>query len=303
MDYKDYYRVLGVERSASDDEIKKAYRKLAVKHHPDKNPGDNKAEELFKEINEAYEVLGDPAKRAKYDQLGSSYRDWERTGGQPGGFDWSQWSTGGMNVEVGDIEDLFGGGFSSFFQTIFGGAQTQPGQVRARGRGQSIEQPVRISFLEAYHGTTRTFQRNGKNLEIKIPPGAQTGTKVRISGMGQPGQSSPGDLFILVEVGKDPRFTRKGNDLYAQLETGLYTAVLGGEAQVETLSGEVVLTIPPSSQPGQMFRLRGKGMPELRRPNKHGDLYVELSVRIPAELSKEEIRLFEKLKALREETQ
>lgn len=299
MEYKDYYKVLGVERTASDDEIKKAYRKLALKYHPDKNPGDSKAEERFKEINEAHEVLGDSQKRAKYDQLGSSYRDWERMGGQPGGFDWSQWTTGGMNVEMGDLEDLFGGGFSSFFQTIFGGAQMRPDPMRTSSKGQNIEQRVRISFQEAFTGTDRTFQRNGKKLEVKIPAGAKTGTKVRLSGMGQPGRGAPGDLYIVVQVENDPRFSRKGNDLYTELEAGLYTAVLGGEAEVETPTGSVVMTIPPSSQPGQRFRLRGQGMPHLRRPQHRGDLYVELAVHIPTDLSREEIELFERLQKLK----
>jgi len=243
-------------------------------------------------------VLGDPKKRAKYDQLGSSYRDWERMGGQPGGFDWSQWTTGSRNVDMGDIEDLFGGGFSSFFQSIFGGAQMRPDQMRYSSKGQNIEQPVRISFQEAFSGTERTFRRNGKNLEVKIPAGAKTGTKVRLGGMGQPGRGAPGDLYIVVQVDSDPRFTRKGDDLYTRLETSLYTAVLGGEADVETPTGSVVMTIPASSQPGQRFRLRDQGMPDLRRPNRRGDLYVELAVRIPTHLSREEKELFEKLQTL-----
>ena len=300
MDYKDYYKVLGVDRTASEEEIKKAYRKLALQYHPDKNPGDSKAEAHFKDINEAYEVLGDSAKRAKYDQLGASYRNWERMGGQPGGFDWSQWTSGTTNVEMGDLNDLFGGGFSSFFQAIFGGSPMQGQSTRYRSsKGPDVEQPVRLRFEEAYAGTTRTFQRNGKRLEVTIPPGAKTGTRVRISGMGQPGRGAAGDLYVVVQVDPDPRFRRKGNDLYTTVTTSLYTAVLGGEVDVLTPDGHVMLTIPPSSQPGQLFRLRGKGMPHLRNAKRRGDLYAELEVRIPEELSADEIQLFERLRGLR----
>jgi len=300
MEYKDYYTVLGVDRSASEQDIKKAYRKLALKFHPDKNPGDNKAEQRFKEINEAYEVLGDSDKRAKYDQLGASYRDWERMGGQPGGFDWSQWTAGSSNVDVGDLDDLFGGGFSSFFQAIFGGSPLQGEQMRSRSsKGRDIQQPVRLSFQEAYTGTTRSFQRNGKTLEVKIPPGSKSGTKVRISGQGQPGRGAAGDLYVVVQVDPDKRFQRKGNDLYTSVEASLYTAVLGGEVEVDTPSGSVMLTIPTSSQPGQLFRLRGKGMPHLRNPNRHGDLFAELHVKIPTELSEKEQGLFKELQGLR----
>lgn len=300
MEYKDYYKVLGVDRSASEKDIKKAYRQLALKFHPDKNPGDNKAEQRFKEINEAYEVLGDSEKRAKYDQLGASYRDWERMGGQPGGFDWSQWTAGSRNVDVGDLDDLFGGGFSSFFQAIFGGSPLQGQQMRSRStKGRDIQQPVRLSFREAYTGTTRSFQRNGKTLEVTIPPGSKSGTKVRISGQGQPGRGASGDLYVVVQVDPDPRFKRKGNDLYTNAEVDLYTAVLGGEVEVDTPSGSVMLTIPPSSQPGQVFRLRGKGMPHLRDANRHGDLFAELLVNIPTNLSNKEQELFKELQGLR----
>ena len=188
MEYKDYYKILGVERNASQPEIKRAYRQLALQYHPDKNPDDESAESRFKEINEAYEVIGDPAKRAKFDQLGSSYRNWERKG-HPGGFDWSQWTAGapgGVRVEVGDIGDMFGG-FSDFFNSIFGGmgAQPQGFSQQIRSRGRDVEKPVSITLAEALQGTTRSFRRNGGQIEVTIPPGAKTGTKVRISGKGQ----------------------------------------------------------------------------------------------------------------------
>lgn len=304
MEYKDYYKLLGVPRDAEEKEIKKAYRKLAVKYHPDKNPGDHQAEERFKEINEAYEVLGDSAKRAKYDQLGQSYQAWQRRGGQPGGFDWSQWTgraPGGVRVEVGDLGDLFGVGFSDFFNAIFGGT---PGTgqgfgERSSGRGRDIEQPVSISLTEAYTGASRSLTRDGKKLEVKIPPGASSGTRVRISGQGEAGQRQAGDLYLMVDVSPDPRFERKGDDLYTDVEIDVHTAALGGEVSVATPAGPVVLTIPPGSQPEQTFRLKGRGMPRLRKSKDHGDLYARLKIEIPRDLSPREKELFQELASLR----
>jgi curved DNA-binding protein len=299
MEYKDYYKILGVERAASEKELKRAYRKLAVQFHPDKNPGDPRAEERFKEINEAYEVLGDPAKRAKYDQLGSSYQAWERTGGAPGGFDWSQWMSGapgGVRVEVGDLSELFGGGFSDFFQAMFGGAGGRPQPAR---RGRDLEQPVRISLAEAYHGARRAFDRDGKRLEVSIPPGARSGTRVRLGGRGASGGAQAGDLYLVVEVDSDPQFDRQEDDLTVEAPADLYTALLGGEVKVPTPAGDVVLTIPPGSQPGQTFRLKGRGMPQLRHPSVHGDLFARLRVVLPTQLSPEERELVLRLSNLR----
>jgi curved DNA-binding protein len=301
MDYKDYYRVLGVDRNADEKEIKRAYRRLAVKFHPDKNPGDKEAESRFKEINEAYEVLGDPGKRAKYDRLGASYERWQRTGGAPGGFDWSQWmggAPGGVRVEVGDLEGLFGGGFSDFFEAIFGG-MAGAGAARA-ARGRDLEQRVSISLEEALHGTQRRIRRNGRNLEVKIPPGARTGTRVRVSGQGESGRGAAGDLYLLIDVADDPRYKREGDNLHEDVEVDLTTAALGGETRVTTPSGPVVLKIPAGSQPGQTFRLRGRGMPSLRKDNNNGDLFAHLKIRIPRNLSPEEKSLFEKLAELRQ---
>jgi curved DNA-binding protein len=307
MEYKDYYKVIGVDRKASADEIKQKYRKLALELHPDKNPGDKKAEERFKEINEAYEVLGDPEKRAKYDQLGSSYRDWERMGGQPGGFDWTQWTTGfpggGVRVEMGDLGDMMGD-FSDFFNAIFGGmGAPSPGMRGARpSRGRDIEHPISISLREAYTGTLRTIQMNGKRLEVKIPPGARNGTKVRISGKGEGRQGRSGDLYLVVQVEEDARFERKGDELHTQVKVDLLTAVLGGEVRVPTPSGDVVLTIPAGSQPGQTFRLKGRGMPNLKQKNRQGDLFAQLQVEIPSQLDEREKELFEELKNLQNKT-
>ncbi len=298
MDYKDYYKILGVSRSAGADDIRRAYRKLALKHHPDKNPGDKQAEERFKDINEAYEVLGDASKRARYDQLGASYRSYQRTGAGPGGFDWSQWMSGapgGVRVEMGDLGDLLGGGFSDFFNAIFGGMAGGPAQAGRRARGRDVEQAVCISLKEAYEGTTRTVRADGRRFEVKIPAGAQTGTKVRIPARGEASRGTAGDLYLVVEVEPDARFERQGDDLYAETPVDLYTAVLGGEARVATPGGAVVLTIPAGSQPGQLFRLSGRGMPRLRESDRSGDLYARLKVEIPRNLSKRERELFEEL--------
>ncbi len=298
MEYKDYYKILGVKRNAEEKEIKRAYRRLALQYHPDKNPDDKQAEERFKEINEAYEVLGDPEKRAKYDQLGSSYRAWERSGGRPGGFDWSQWmagSPGGVRVEMGDIGDLFGGGFSDFFNAIFGmgGGRASP------RRGRDLQQTLSITLEEAYRGTSRLLQQNGRRLEVDIPRGARTGTKVRIAGQGEQGSGAPGDLYLRIQVRRDPSFRRRGDDLYVDAQTDLYTAVLGGEVKIDTFDGPVLLTVPPGSQPDQTFRLKGRGMPQLRNPSQNGDLYARLKVSIPQNLSTEEQELYRKLSKLR----
>jgi curved DNA-binding protein len=296
MEYKDYYGILGVSREADEKEIKRAYRKLAVQYHPDKNPDDKAAEERFKEINEAYEVLGDREKRSKYDRLGASYQAWERSGGRPGGFDWSQWVGGVPGVEVGDFGDLLGGGFSDFFNAIFG----MGGGVRsAPRRGRDVEHSVSITLAEAYRGTSRSLQRNGRRLEVDIPAGARSGTRVRLSGKGESGDRGTGDLYLRIEVLPDKNFTRKGDDLYTQVPVDLYTAVLGGEVQLQTFEGPVILTVPAGSQPGQTIRLKGRGMPSLRDRSRHGDLYAQLKLHLPRELSAEERELFQRLQALR----
>lgn len=300
MEYKDYYRILGVERNAEAKEIKRAYRRLAVQFHPDKNPGDPQAENRFKEINEAYEVLGDPEKRARYDQLGASYQRWQSMGGRPGGFDWSQWmggAPGGVRVEMGDLNGMFGGGFSDFFQAIFGG-MAAAGAARA-ARGRDLEQRVSISLEEAYQGSVRRIRRGSRTLQVKIPPGARTGTRVRVGGQGEGGRGTAGDLFLVIDIADDPRFTREGDNLQAEVEVDLTTAALGGEVHVPTPSGTVVLKIPAGSQPGQLFRLKGRGMPGLQKPNQKGDLFARLKVRIPRDLTSEERKLFEELAALR----
>jgi len=308
MEYKDYYKILGVDRNASEKEIKQAYRRLARKYHPDvnKSPG---AEERFKEINEAYQVLSDPEKRRKYDQLGDSWYRWQQQGA-PGGFDWSEWITGfpgggRVRVEYGDLGDLFGrgglGGFSEFFESIFGGMGGPRTGQRMRAKGQDYEQPVEITLEEAFHGTTRILQRDGQRLEVKIPPGVKTGSRVRMAGQGGPGIGGGprGDLYLKIKVLPHPDFERKGDDLYRDVDVDLYTAVLGGEVRVPTLDGDVMLKIPAGTSGGRVFRLRGKGMPKLRNPRERGDLYVTVRIRVPRNLTPRERELFSQLARLR----
>jgi curved DNA-binding protein len=322
MEYRDYYQILGVGRDADEKAIKRAFRKLARQHHPDVNPGDTAAEERFKEINEAHDVLSDPEKRRKYDQLGAAWQDWERRGQRPGDFRWSDWATGasgggppgagGQRVHVRygtpeDLQDLFGGGspFSDFYSQIFGavGGGGAPGGFEYRVRpqaGQNLEQEVEISLQEAYHGTTRALQKDGRRLEVKIPPGARTGTRVRMAGEGGPGAAggAAGDLYLRVKVLPDARFERRGDDLHVTVPVDLYTVVLGGQVQVPTLTRPVMLTIPAEKPGGRTFRLRGKGMPRLNQKDQYGDLYAKIDVQLPAQLTPRQRELFEELRSI-----
>jgi curved DNA-binding protein len=314
MEYKDYYNTLGVDRKASEEDIKRAYRKLALQYHPDRNPGDTKAEERFKEINEAYQVLSDPAKRARYDQLGESYSRWQQRGAPQGGFNWEEWATaspgqgGNVRVEYGDLGDLFeGGGFSEFFQRIFGGRpdmgptytrRSQGGRPQTPAQRPSYEQQITISLQEAFQGSSRRIEVDGRRLEVKTPPGAKTGTKVRVADAVSTPDGQKGDLYLVLQVADDPRFERKVDDLYSDVPVDLYTAILGGEVTVSTMNGNVVLTIPGGTQPAQTFRLAGRGMPQLKNPQKRGDLYVRAKVNIPRKLTERERELFEELAKL-----
>ncbi|HPH95301.1 MAG TPA: J domain-containing protein [Anaerolineaceae bacterium] len=302
MEYKDYYKILGVPQNASDAEIKRAYRKLAMTYHPDRNPGDRAAEEKFKEINEAYQVLGDAERRSRYDQLGESYSSWQQTGGA-GGFNWGDWFTrqpqgqGRTTVTAEDLNEAFGGagGFSDFFSAIFGGAaQTSAGGARRTRRPAVYDQPVVISFAEAFKGTERTLQVGSRRLEVKIPAGAHTGTRVRVP-RGGPSES---DLHLIVEVSEDPRFERQGDNLYTETTIDLFTAVLGGQASVTTPAGNVLLTIPAGTQPGATFRLSGRGMPHLKDPQHAGDLFARIKVTLPKQLNDQQRALFEQLRSL-----
>ena len=319
---KDYYSLLGVSRGASEKEVRSAYRKLARKHHPDVNPGDKAAETRFKEINTAYEVISDPDKRRKYDQYGDQWEQADqieemqrrrnvRFGGN-GGF--QQFDLG----DVANLGDLFGGAFGR------GG-----GHRRTMSRhGQDVQHPVDVTLEEAYHGTARTLEMAGqepcptcggageiagatchacgglgqiqrtRRIEVKIPAGAATGSKVRIAGEGQPGMGGgrKGDLLLVVTVRPHPRFERRGDDLLEEIDVPLTTAVLGGEAEVPTVTAKVMLKVPPLTQNGRVFKLAGLGMPQLGKAGK-GDLQARVRIRLPDTLSDEQKRLFEELSA------
>ncbi|RMG76946.1 MAG: J domain-containing protein [Bacteroidetes bacterium] len=314
MEYKDYYKILGVDKNATKDEIKKAYKKLAKKYHPDRNPGNKEAETKFKEINEAYEVLSDDEKRQKYDTLGENWRNFQQSGGQ-GGFDWSQWTAGNDGGSYyyyeGDPSDIFGeSGFSDFFETIFGsgrrrsgfGSQQHTRQSRAF-KGQDYKTDITITLEEAYHGTSRIINVNGNKIRINIKPGSYDGQKLKVKGKGAPGINGGenGDLYIHIHIPEHYLYQRKGDDLYQKINIDLYTAVLGGKAEVNTFTGPVKVKIPAGTQPGKKLRLKGKGMPKYNLPGQFGDMYVEVNVKIPTDLSAEEKELFEKLKAIYEQ--
>ena len=301
VEYKDYYKILGVAKGATEKEIKAAYRKLARKHHPDMNQGNPKAEARFKEIGEAYEVLSDPEKRKRYDELGAnwnSFRQAPGAGAWPGG--------GEVRVDFGDLGGA-GGGFSDFFRTFFGGAEGagfETGNIEDLfgGRGDT-EQEVVLTLEEVLHGAARTVQvgppGSRRRVEVRIPAGVREGSRVRVAGekSGASGRR-PRDLYLRVRIAPHPTFERKGDDLQASLRVPLTTAVLGGEAQVPTLEGPVGIKIPPGTPVGQTFRLRGQGLPRLDSGGGRGDILATLSVDLPKRLSPRERELFEELRRL-----
>jgi len=315
MDYRDYYQILGVSKQASTDEIKKAYRKLARKYHPDVNQGDKVAEDTFKNINEAHEVLSDPDKRRKYDQFGSEWQRFERAGGQAQDFNWAQWGAPGgaaRTVTAEEFEQMFGGGggggFSDFFEMVFGrgargagGYGANPGAGRA-ARGQDIEQGVAITLEEAFHGAARELQwSDGRIMKARIPRGVKTGSKVRLSGKGQPGPGGQaGDLFLKITVQPHDRLRRKGDDLYVNVPVDIFTALLGGKADVAGIDKTVKLSIPAETANGKQIRLRGLGMPRLRKPEERGDLYARIKIEMPEALSAAEKQLLEQWRTLRD---
>lgn len=305
MEYRDYYKILGVDKKATQDEIKKAYRKLAKEYHPDKNAGNKTAEEKFKQISEANSVISDPEKRKKYDELGENWQQYEQGGPKAG----SPYGAGnrGQQYYQGDFNDIFGkggqgSGFSDFFEQFFGGgAASAGGHRRTRNfRGSDYESEMEITLEEAYHGTSRIIQLENEKLRITTKPGAYDGQLLRIKGKGGRGSSAQhhGDLFVRIRIKPHPVFTRKGDDLYLNHSIDLYTAILGGDTIVSTLTGKVKMKIDAGTQIGKTVRIKGKGMPVSNRPGTHGDLYVQLQVAIPEKLSDRQKELFEQLKQL-----
>jgi curved DNA-binding protein len=297
---KDYYKVLGVGKDASDDDIKRAYRKLAKKYHPDTNPNNPEAEARFKEVNEANEVLSDKDKREMYDRFGTT-----TPGGFPGGAgpDVRYYNQGGANeVPFADILDSFFGNLGGRGR---GGAQAQGRGGFGFGnfstsntpQGEDIEQPVTITLREAYSGTTRVVTRDGRKITVKIPPGADTGTKVRLAGEGMPGMGGrDGDLYLIVTVDEDMQFEREGDDLLTDVKIDMFTALLGGEAEIPTMEKNVKLKIPAGTQSGRKFRLPGKGMPLLKKPGDTGDLYARILITVPIALTEKQQALVEHLR-------
>jgi curved DNA-binding protein len=309
MEFKDYYKILGVEKSATQDEIKKAYRKLAMKFHPDKNPGNKSAEEKFKEITEANEVLSDPEKRKKYDALGANWKQYQHTGT---GFDdfFSQFGgakrSGGTNYEFsGDLGDLFGGmggGFSDFFESFFGGRGSGfGGRTQQQKTAVDVEAIFNVSLEDAFNGSEKTINVDGKKLKIKVTPGTKDGQKLRLKGLGRSktADGTKGDLYLNIHVLQHPFYEIKDDDLYYNLDADLYTAVLGGKEKIKTLDGKIIIiNIPEGTESENILRLKGLG---LNKNYGRGDLFVKVHLNIPKHLSKEEKELFKKLKSIRNE--
>ena len=328
MEFKDYYQTLGVTKSASEKEIKQAYRKLARKYHPDVNPGDKSAEAKFKEINEAYEVLGDPEKRRKYDELGANWRMYEQAQQQghdaPGspGSPFGDAAGGAWNINMGgpggyrtmteeEMQDLFGnedpvlGLLQHVLRRRGGGAREagrgRGGRASRNQKGRDIEHEVELTLEEAYHGATRriSIKQGGhaRSVDVRIPAGVKDGSRVRAAGEGEVGANggAAGDLYLRVQTRPHPVFERKGDDLQTKVALPVTTAVLGGEAQVPTITGSVRLKIPETTQNGQVFRLKGHGMPVVGKPDDRGDLYATVDVQLPRSLTQEQRQHYEAL--------
>jgi curved DNA-binding protein len=314
MDFKDYYEVLGVPPDAEKKVIKQIYRQLAKKYHPDVNPGNKEAEEKFKKINEAYQVLSDAEKRTKYDELRTQYQQWQQAGGRRQDFDWQNWSAQpgqGVHVQYAspeDLEDLFGSAspYSDFFNNIFG-------QVRGRGRGsgrstassprrgRDVEYEVDLTLEEAYHGTDRLLEIDGHRIQAVIPPGVRTGSRVRLSGQGEPGHNNgrAGDLYLIVHILPNETFEREGDDLHIEVPVDIFTAIAGGETRIPTLERPLILKIPPRTDAKRSFRLRGKGMPHLGDPKTHGDMFALVRLVFPDTLTDEEVKSIRELASSR----
>ena len=306
MAFVDYYKILGIQKDASAEQIKKAYRKLARKFHPDVNPGDKESERKFKELNEANEVLSHPENRKKYDQYGENWKhgeEYAKAQQQQQKQYQSQQQGGFSGADFGEGED-----FSDFFQSMFGGnsggfGRNTRGSASGKFKGQDVSAEINLHLKDAATTHQQTFEINGKKVRITIPAGVADGQKIKLSGHGNPGQNGGpnGDLFITFNIKEDPHFKRKGDDLTSEVEIDLYTAVLGGEVLIKTLDGSVNLKVKPETQNGTKVRLKGKGFPRYKKEGEFGDLFVTYMIKIPTHLTEKEKQLFQQLKDLKNE--
>ncbi len=314
MDFKDYYDTLGVSPDADAKAIRQAFRQLARKVHPDVNPGNKEAEEKFKTINEAYQVLSDVEQRKKYDELRAQYQQWQQTGGRQQDFDWQNWSAQpgkGARVQYAnpeDLEDLFGSAspYSDFFTNIFGQAR-RSGRGSGRGtppsprRGRDVEYEVDLTLEEAFHGADRLLEIDGHRIKAGIPPGVRTGSRVRLAGQGEPGHNSApaGDLYLIVHTLPNETFEREGDNLHLDVPIDIFTAIAGGEIRIPSLERPLILKIPPRTNAGRSFRLRGKGMPHLGDPKTRGDLFALVRLVLPDPLTDQEVNSIRELASSR----
>ena len=315
MDFKDYYEILGVPANAEPKVIQQTFRKLARKYHPDVNPGNKEAEEKFKTINEAYQVLSNAEQRKKYDNLRAQYQQWQQTGDRQKDFNWQNWSPQGderahvQYASAEDLEDLFGSesAYSDFFTSIFGQAtQSRKGSRQAAPpaprRGRDVEYEVDLTLEEAFHGTDRLLEMDGHRIQAGIPAGVGTGSRVRLAGQGEPGRSNgpAGDLYLVIHILPSENFERAGDDLHTDVPVDIFTAVAGGEVKVPTLGRPLILTIPPRTNANRSFRLRGKGMPHLGKPDKYGDLFARVRLVLPDPLTDQEVTSIRELASTRQ---
>lgn len=300
MAFIDYYKILGIDKKASQDDIKKAYRKLARKYHPDLNPNDKESNKKFQEINEANEALSDPDKRKKYDEYGANWKNSEQFDqsrrSQSGGRTQNPFSGGGYGAA-----DFGGGGdFSDFFESMFGGGNRSSGRNSVKYKGQDYQASLQLKLRDAYKTHKQTLTVNGKNIRITIPAGIADEQVIKLNGHGGPGVNGgpAGDLYITINIEEDAMFKRLNNDLYVQQEIDLYIAVLGGEVTIETLDGKVKLKVPAGTQNGTKVRLKNKGFPVYKKEGEFGNMFITYAIRIPAELSDKQKELFKELQNL-----